>query len=320
MPLHDDSAKPHGTIDTVRLRPRECENLINSLKQSGPTSAAAEARRWRRFVYDAEFILVSISHPGGSTENYQVTPRNLSVGGMAFIHGQFVHLKSKCRVTFPTKTGEWFRVPGKVVRCRHIEGMIHDVSVAFDERIDPVLFVGSDAPLSDNPVVPAEAPAGSGKGEAAGAAKMRATVLVADSVQDHRAMLGKWLRQQGMTVVDAADEVAAMEWVEKREATDLVLLHLAEDSAQGCKLIRRIRKHGYVGAILVISSDGSNEVKAQAIAAGATLFLAKPCDQPTFSKALMQLLTSDMGAAASKEKPDAKAGPAQPDKPKPRAL
>jgi len=66
--------------------------------------------------------------------------RNLSKGGLSFLHGGFVYPGTRCMVQLITTLGASDDVLGTVVSCRYIESMIHEVSIRFDREIDPSVY------------------------------------------------------------------------------------------------------------------------------------------------------------------------------------
>ena len=76
------------------------ENVLNGILDeldAVPTSQQAKNRRIEeRFKYRKNRLIAWIQQPGDtSSKKYSVMPRNLSEGGIGFLHNGFVHAKSK---------------------------------------------------------------------------------------------------------------------------------------------------------------------------------------------------------------------------------
>lgn len=56
---------------------------------------------------------------------------------MAFLHCSFLYPGSIISATLRTRDGEQMSVTGKVVRCEHVSGRVHEVGVKLDQAIDP---------------------------------------------------------------------------------------------------------------------------------------------------------------------------------------
>lgn len=296
-------SKPMQAIDTVRLDRRVRDGLLKSLVENRQRKGGNNARRWPRFTYKAEHIVVRITQASGAAQNYLVVPRNLSVGGVAFIHGQFIYSGSRCEMILPTSNSTWFRVGGKIVRCIHAAGMIHEVSVEFDERIDPYVFLPPDAEIEDKPIAAdaASSPDRDNEHEKTGK-KVRGTVLLVDPEASGRALFAKWLRQRGMVVLDSSDGETAIKWLEEGRVFELAVIHLPRAEAANTGVVRRVRDRGFKAPIVAISADSSDEARATAIAAGCNAFLPKTCGNSTFSSAIDQLLAAS--AAPQEQRPN----------------
>lgn len=155
-------------IRTVRLNSRQEQELLDRMDNVGDGAAPGASRRTDpRAKYRPQSpVVVHVHQPNGSEVRFTVLPRNLSAGGFGFLHGQFIHFPGKCAVLLPTLDGEMLSVRGTINGCRHVSGLIHDVSVVFSQHIDATLFVdqtalkkpdGEQDPRSTKPAGPADA-------------------------------------------------------------------------------------------------------------------------------------------------------------------
>lgn len=125
------------TVDTLKISEQEYQRLLGKLDQVAAQSRGktVQRRRDRRFTHPAQMI-VRMMHPGGTTGNYLVRTRDVSANGLGFLHGNFVHVATRCVIYLAGREGKWYRIEGQVVRCRLIERRTHEVGVLFDEPID----------------------------------------------------------------------------------------------------------------------------------------------------------------------------------------
>ena len=70
-------------------------------------------------------------------QTHTVPPVDLSPNGMAFLHCSFLYPGSTIAATLRTRDGEQMSVTGKVMRCEHVSGRVHEVGVKLDHAIDP---------------------------------------------------------------------------------------------------------------------------------------------------------------------------------------
>ena len=126
----------------VRLSDSERDRLLDRLDRSGTRKPPAregpaiDRRKDPRLEYREAEVPFVVEHPGGGGTWLLVAARNLSAGGMAFIHGGFLHLGSRCRLLLHRLDGERELIGGEIVNCRHVEGALHEFSVRFDRKIE----------------------------------------------------------------------------------------------------------------------------------------------------------------------------------------
>ena len=116
---------------------------LDQLDQQKPgSSQAAERRRHERHTHRVnEGLEVIFDAFDGQPVTCRVRPRNLSQGGIAFLHEAYVYPETRCTVVLVSVTDQPIEVSGKVVGCRHIAGKLHEVAMSFDRTIEPDDFL-----------------------------------------------------------------------------------------------------------------------------------------------------------------------------------
>jgi len=109
--------------------------------------------------------------------------------------------------------------------------------------------------------------------------KSASTILVVDDYVDNRTLLSAWLRAKGYKVVEAQDGREGVLQA-NRSNPDLILMDLAMPELDGIEATRQIRgrRTHSCTPIFAITAYGTNDVKADAMAAGCTEVFAKPLD------------------------------------------
>jgi len=130
---------------TVRLSESERLQLLDQLDQSQEIASdklqpESNRRTNTRYSYRKGDIPIVVEQPGGVITRLSVSPRNLSSGGIAFLHGGFLYVGSKCSLQLSAPSADTMVVSGEIVNCRHVDGILHEVSVKFDMPIEPGLF------------------------------------------------------------------------------------------------------------------------------------------------------------------------------------
>jgi len=101
------------------------------------------------------------------------------------------------------------------------------------------------------------------------------TILVADDVAAERQLIGKILEKDSdLTVIYAVDGNEALTQVETKRP-NLVLTDMRMPNMDGLQLVRAIRKCCGSTPIVVLTSHGSEQLAADALAAGAASYIPK---------------------------------------------
>lgn len=256
----DQSQAAERTVRTIRLDDEKLKKILDVLDASD-TDAVAK-RKSTRYAYRMKAVLVHMQQPGSTiTVPYLVPTRNLSEGGLSFLHGGFVHPGTRCMVQLITTYGTWDDLMGAVVSCRYAEGSIHDVSVRFDREIDPSVYCS---------------------------AAMHTRVLL---VEDDAAMarLTKFL----LEALNAEVEIATNGRVAVEKATqmayDAILMDMELPELDGFEAARQIRQHGYSGLIVATTGLSRAEDAQRCIAAGCNRHVPKPLSRDALSEILQSL-------------------------------
>lgn len=126
--------------DTLRLGEPQCRSLIERLNDEKSDSE----RTLRHDYFERRRLVVELECVGSSGRvSVLMKPWDLTAFEIRLLHGTFVHEGIRAVVILFACDGEQVRAPGKVSRCRLIEGRVHEVVVKFDESIEPASFVSS---------------------------------------------------------------------------------------------------------------------------------------------------------------------------------
>ncbi len=203
-----------------------------------------------------------IQHPGGGTGRYLVCARNISAGGLSFIHGGYIHPASDCKILLPRRDGSPIAVNGTVMHCRHVEGAYHEIGVQFTEEIDPMALLSENEEAAAEDERSLEMPALEGR------------ILIVDQSKADRRLMTHQLSVTGlaMTMVDTPG--AAIDAVRKRHYEMMLCdLNLEHDAVE---MIRKVRGAEFRGPIVVVTAENSPTRLADARAAGANEIIGKP--------------------------------------------
>jgi CheY-like chemotaxis protein len=224
---------------------------------------AIERRRQERIEYRMPDIAVVVQHPGGGAGKFLVHARNISAGGMAFIHGGYVHPGSECRVALTRRDGRRLAVAGVIAHCRHVDGPHHEVGIRFLKEIDPEDVLP--------PVVEDDAAGEAGDGLPA----LEGHVLIVDKSPCERRLLKRCLCGTGLELTDVETTGAALDEM-RRHTFQLVLCDVSLDGDAAARMIKQMRDMDFKGPIILVTAENDIARLTTAREAGANEIIGKP--------------------------------------------
>lgn len=130
---------------TLRLSDAEHAKLQDQSDQNPETARATAARV--RFPRGTS-IRLEVMYGDGTRALLLAPGRDLSEVGIGVYHNSYVHTGIACNVTLHTVDGEQIVRTGRVARCIHLRGAVHEVGVRFQQPLDLSLFVPVSAAAS----------------------------------------------------------------------------------------------------------------------------------------------------------------------------
>ncbi len=121
-------------IKSVRVDKALLRRILDALDNSG-AGFELNKRRHERLAYRGRQVILYTKQTERDVA-FIVPTRNISRGGMSFLHGQMMHIGQQCVVDLAANDGNWLTVEGTVVRCRHIRGMIHEIGLKFNSLVN----------------------------------------------------------------------------------------------------------------------------------------------------------------------------------------
>jgi hypothetical protein len=124
-------------VDTLRISKSEWRAILTQLERDAQDPTGRDKRRDQRKRYRAMMtLLIKMLHPGGTRITYLVRTRNLSNTGLGFLHGGYLHSGTRCTLALTALDGTPCPISGKIVRCRHLQGKVHEVGIRFERPIN----------------------------------------------------------------------------------------------------------------------------------------------------------------------------------------
>lgn len=101
-------------------------------------------RRHERYRYRVRGICVKLFDDDEEATLF-VSARNLSAGGVGFLHAHPLHVGARCQVRLVDRHAQDQHFTGIISRSRYVKADVHEIGVQFDESIDPKFFVDPTA-------------------------------------------------------------------------------------------------------------------------------------------------------------------------------
>jgi len=278
-------------IDTLRLSASELDALIAALDRAAKDAPSSQNhRRHERVHFAPRPVAVNFFHPGGVETRCLVTPRNISVSGISFLHGGYLHTGSECVVNLPTLFGDTRTVRGAIRSCRYIAGNVHEIGVEFDAEIDPYDFLEpGDAPQS------AEA-------ASIDPQTLHGAILAIENSPADARLLTHHLAKADVSL-DVFDTFEDAESAIASGAHDLVMLNDAALGANGgADVAQAVRMQGFDGPMLAMTAESRSAWLSTVRQCGFADVLVKPYDPGKLYACLAQHLPNaeDRGSATGK--------------------
>ncbi|UCD27613.1 MAG: PilZ domain-containing protein [Planctomycetota bacterium] len=119
-------------LPSLTLPKEQIERLLDSLDESSGKSGKHPQRRHPRLQFRSRNVIITIFNEQHTPEGiFSVCTRNLSLGGMSFLHSEFLETEKRMRIDIPTTEGEKLRLYSRVAHCRHIGGEVYEIGVQF---------------------------------------------------------------------------------------------------------------------------------------------------------------------------------------------
>jgi CheY-like chemotaxis protein len=285
------SRRKDRCIDSLRLSQREQQELIARLEAAAAGHRGANLRTEDRLpCHAATCAVATLHHPGGSVANYLVRPRNLSRHGIGFLNGNFVHIGSRCQIHLLRLDKRAQAVSGTVVRCQHVDGLVHEIGVRFDEPIELADFLTSQTQALMTAACDAS------EGQTVEVPSLSGRVLYMDRSTDDQELLRLNLQQLGVELFAASDALTAVD-ILNHQSVDLIITELSVPGLTAPEFVDLLRAGGYSGPIIALASEAG----AEAGPAVPRETFADVFFKPFTLEHLVEWLTPYLGAAGQKE-------------------
>lgn len=127
-------------FNSLRLKDADLDALITELERNSASFAGSTKREMRRWSMNGCRAVLTIFDSIGTPRHALTLPRNISTTGFGCVHGAYLHVGTRCILSMRDVRGASRSLPGRIVRCKHFKGHLHEVGVQLDEAVRPEDF------------------------------------------------------------------------------------------------------------------------------------------------------------------------------------
>ena len=275
--------RPHGAsrnrgprANSLGLDGSDLRALLDRLDFGWSGAEGPPRRDFVRWPFRHDFVEVRVFHPGASEVALRTACRNLSRGGISVLHSAYVHVGTVCEVGLPHRAAGATRVRGRVARCEHRGGIVHEVGIAFDHEVDVRAFIRHD-PFGDCFAL-----------ERVDPSRLEGRLIVVAESEPDRAAVREALRGSHLRISEAASAAEGLAFA--RAGCNLVLCDLHLSDATGLELVQAMRDEGITApGILMVPALGLMLRRAVGDLA-VDAVLAKPASPSLIRRAVAEFL------------------------------
>lgn len=124
-------------IDAVGWAKPKLDELVRRMDEETRLRVTGDARRMR-----GARGLLTVAQPGAET-TYLTPVTQIGSARMMFLLKAMLHPGTLCVLHLRMPDGERFDISGKSSKCRHVEGLVHEVELVFDCPLDLDALAGA---------------------------------------------------------------------------------------------------------------------------------------------------------------------------------
>jgi CheY-like chemotaxis protein len=267
-----------GTEPTTTLRmPKADLEKLRQLMEQDQAGGGSAKREFKRWPFDRIPVRMETIHPGGAVTCLPYACRNLSRGGIGLLHSSFVHEGTRCIVILPHPERGEIKIPGKIVRVRHVTGKVHELGVKFDEPVDVRRILRLD---------PAE---GGFMLEKVNPEHLKGSMLYIEDSELDRSLVRHFLAESNLDITPAKNAAEAIERAAADEP-DVILCDLDLPDMNGLELFKKLRGSGIASPFILISADPTSTTRIGPSDPKPENFLVKPTTKERLLSTLGEIL------------------------------
>ena len=264
--------------NSLRLGVRELHALLNKLESLHPKRSNPD-RRFVRWDFRILRVDLTIEHATGSKVTIPVATRNISRGGISVLHSSFVYPDSRCHVSADLEDGHTLDVGGRITRCNHLGGKVHELGIKFDREVSTKDLLGLD-PMNGAYSLECIDPKG-----------LQGKVLAVCDAELDQQLLVKLLEETSLEISVSQDIDETLKRAQK--GCDLILTSGFVGDGTAADILMALRSAGIDAPVIVMTSDDSDEFRDEIRMSGASGMIINPLMKQRLFQAMAEFLITD---------------------------
>jgi CheY-like chemotaxis protein len=256
------------------------KQLLKKLDENAPEdSQAPPTRTYTRLEYLDPYLNLTLLTSDRARREFTVATRNISRGGMSLLHASYVYPGTRINAQLRRADDSIFHASGKVCRCIHRGGVVHEIGIEFDTEIIVQEFVHPDINNSITSLETVDPETLEGKALFVGNDKEIMPVL-------RQSLIATNIKFGFVNTAKHALE-------KDIDQNDLIFINLDAGNMTGPEFATYLRENGYRKPIILAGKADTELLRQQIRLSNADMFLPTPIDEKIFMCALGEFLLTD---------------------------
>lgn len=276
--MKNKNLESHNKRNSLGMNRQVYKLLLSKLENLGSQDPDKPIQRIHtRLQYlDPYFELVLDSIDGTSRRKIIVASRNISRGGMSVLHSNFIYPGTIIHANLRRIDGGQTLIHGKICRCTHRGGVVHEIGMIFDQEIVVQEYIRPDiyeAIRSLEKVEPSQ---------------LEGKVLFIGADHSLTPFIREYLLETNINYgfVDTAQQALDQQISDN----DLLFVSFDAGDMSGSEFIRCVRDSGYLKPIIICGRSDNEQHKQQIKFSSADMFLPTPISESALLCALGEYL------------------------------
>lgn len=270
----------HNKRNTLGMNGQVYKQLLSKLElMNGSSTEPVVNRIYTRLEYLDPFLEIVMETSDRMQRTITVASRNISRGGMSFLHSSFVYPGTTIIAKLFRADSSLFNAKGKVIRCSHRGGVVHEIGIKFDTEIVVQEFIQPDINDSIKTL------------ESVKAEQLKGKILIVGEDPSLIPFIREYLQPSSLNygfvnTAKDANEKTLSEY-------NLIFACLDCGTMSGPEFAKNLRNSGYKKPIILAGRADDELTKKQIKLSAADMFLPIPITENSLLCALGEFLVSE---------------------------